>query len=164
MGLAIRPLSAADWDAVRRIYAEGIATGDATFETHPAPEEQLDAKWIPGHRWVAEIDSSMAGWASASPTSRRPVYSGVWETSIYIAAEFRGQGVGKALIKQQVTAADDDRDVWTLQTSIFPENEASIALHQWAGFRVVGRRERIGKQDGAWRDTLLLERRCAAPA
>lgn len=164
MSLAIRALSPADWPDVLRIYAEGITTGHATFETEPTPPEQLDAKWVPGHRWVAAINGQLAGWASASPTSQRPTYAGVLESSIYVGDGFRDQGVGRALIKHQVTAADNDPAVWTLQTSIFPENEASVALHEWAGFRVVGRRERIGKHHGRWRDTLILERRSPTPA
>lgn len=154
----------ADWHDVIRIYAEGIVTKLATFETEPAEIEQLDKRWLPDHRWVAEIDGMVAGWASASPTSSRPVYAGVLETSIYVGNGYRSKGVGRTLIECQVTAADDDPGVWTLQTSIFPENVASVALHQRAGFRVVGNRERVGQLDGQWRDTLLLERRSVSPA
>ena len=154
----IRELADADWDAVRRIYAEGIATGNATFETEVPRRESLDAKWIPGHRWVAEIDGRVAGWGAATPVSARECYAGVAETSLYVGNGFRGLGVGKALLHKQVSAADAG-GLWTLQTSIFPENEASIALHRAAGFRVVGTRERIALHHGVWRDTVLLERR-----
>lgn len=157
----VRPLAEADWPAVVRIYGEGIATGNATFETQTPPAEALDAKWLPGHRWVAEVDGAVAGWASLTATSSRRCYSGVAENSIYIGADFRGRGVGKALLHHQVTAADDN-GIWTLETGIFPENRASLALHRSAGFRTLGVRERIGQLNGVWRDTVLLERRRSA--
>lgn len=156
----IRELADADWDAVRRIYAEGIATGNATFETEVPRREVLESKWIPGHRWVAEIDGRIAGWSAATPVSARECYAGVAATSLYVGDGFRGLGVGKSLLHEQVGAADAC-GLWTLQTSIFPENEASIALHRAAGFRVVGTRERIALHHGVWRDTVLLERRRA---
>jgi L-amino acid N-acyltransferase YncA/DNA-binding transcriptional ArsR family regulator len=154
----VRSMEAADWPDVRRIYAEGIATGHATFETEVPDRRTLDRSWLPEHRWVAEVDDRVAGWAAAKPVSDRPVYSGVAETSIYVGDGFRGRGVGKALIHRQVTAADAT-GLWTLQTSIFPENRASIALHQSAGYRTLGVRERIGRHHGVWRDTVFLERR-----
>jgi L-amino acid N-acyltransferase YncA/DNA-binding transcriptional ArsR family regulator len=156
--VAVRALEAGDWAAVRRIYAEGIATGDATFETEVPDRRALDHAWLPDHRWVAELDGRVVGWAAAKPVSSRPVYAGVAETSVYVGDGFRGRGVGKALMHRQVMAADD-AGLWTLQTSIFPGNRASIALHQSAGFRTLGVRERIGRQDGVWRDTVFLERR-----
>jgi L-amino acid N-acyltransferase YncA/DNA-binding transcriptional ArsR family regulator len=156
--VAVRALEAGDWAAVRRIYAEGIATGDATFETEVPDRRALDHAWLPDHRWVAELDGRVVGWAAAKPVSSRPVYAGVAETSVYVGDGFRGRGVGKALMHRQVMAADD-AGLWTLQTSIFPGNRASIALHQSAGFRTLGVRERIGQQDGVWRDTVFLERR-----
>ncbi|HEY9413061.1 MAG TPA: metalloregulator ArsR/SmtB family transcription factor [Jiangellaceae bacterium] len=159
--VAVRALADTDWDDVRRIYAEGIATGNATFETEVAPARSLDARWIHGHRWVAVVDDQVAGWASATAVSARAAYSGVIETSVYVGADFRGRGVGRALVSRQVSAADGDPDVWTLQTSIFPENRTSVALHRSAGFRIVGLRERIGRLNGQWRDTVLLERRSA---
>lgn len=152
----VRALSDADWPDVRRIYAEGIATRNATFETHVPGEAVLRRKWLPGQRWVAETAGRVAGWAAMTRVSTRPCYAGVAETSIYVGEGFRGFGVGKVLIAHQVAAADEG-GLWTLQTSIFPENEASIALHEWAGFRVVGRRERIAQLDGQWRDTILME-------
>jgi L-amino acid N-acyltransferase YncA len=156
--VTVRALDPADWPAVRRVYAEGIATGDATFETDVPPRAALDAKWLAGHRWVAEVDGRVAGWAAVSPTSTRDCYAGVGETSVYVGADFRGRGIGKTLLHKQVTAADAD-GLWTLQTSIFPENRASLALHHSAGYRTLGVRERIAQHHGVWRDTVLLERR-----
>ncbi len=158
--VTVRALADADWPAVRHIYAQGIATRNATFETRVPTRETLDRKWLPGHRWVAEVDGAVAGWAAISPVSARACYAGVGENSLYVGAEFRGKGVGKALIHRQVTAADDG-GLWTLQSAIFPENRASIALHRSAGFRIVGVRERIAQLDGVWRDTVLIERRSA---
>jgi L-amino acid N-acyltransferase YncA/DNA-binding transcriptional ArsR family regulator len=158
--VSVRALEAADWTAVRRIYSEGIATGHATFETEAPDRRTLEHKWLPDHRWVAEINGHVAGWAAATPASTRPVYRGVAETSIYVGEGFRSRGVGKALIRQQVMAADAAA-LWTLQTSIFPENRASIALHQSAGYRTLGVRERIAQHHGVWRDTVFLERRRA---
>jgi L-amino acid N-acyltransferase YncA/DNA-binding transcriptional ArsR family regulator len=156
--VTVRALEPGDWAAVRRIYAEGIATGNATFETDVPDRRTLDHAWLPDQRWVAEIDGQVVGWAAARAVSTRPVYSGVAETSLYVGDGHRGRGVGKALIHQQVNAADA-AGLWTLQTAIFPENRASIALHQSAGFRTLGVRERIGRHHGVWRDTVFLERR-----
>ncbi|MCD2191517.1 helix-turn-helix domain-containing GNAT family N-acetyltransferase [Actinomycetospora soli] len=160
--VTVRALEDADWDVVRRIYAEGIATGHATFETEVPDQRALDEKWLPQHRWVAEIDGQIVGWTAVSPTSTREVYAGVGETSIYVGDGHRGRGIGRALIHRQVTAADT-AGLWTLQTSIFPENRASIALHHSAGYRTLGVRERIGRHHGTWRDTIFLERRRSAP-
>lgn len=156
--VTLRPLNVGDWADVRRIYAEGIATGNATFETEVPPRRELDKAWLPGHRWVAEIDGTVVGWTASKAVSTRPVYAGVAETSIYVGEGHRGRGVGKALIHRQVTAADD-AGLWTLQTAIFPENRASVALHLSAGYRTLGVRERIGQHHGQWRDTVFLERR-----
>jgi L-amino acid N-acyltransferase YncA/DNA-binding transcriptional ArsR family regulator len=156
--VTVRALEPDDWATVRRIYAEGIATGHATFETEVPTQPVLDHTWLPDHRWVAEIDGQIVGWGAAKPVCDRPAYAGVAETSIYVGDGFRGRGVGTALIHRQVTAADT-AGLWTLQTSIFPENRASIALHQSAGFRTLGVRERIALQHGTWRDTVFLERR-----
>lgn len=157
----VRALTGSDWTDVRRIYAEGIATRNATFETDVPSSDVLDGKWLPGHRWVAEVDGAVAGWAALSPTSARPCYSGVVETSIYVGSGFRGRGVGRALVARQVEAADA-AGFWTITTAIFPENEASIALHHAFGFRTVGVRERIAQLDGVWRDTVVVERRSPA--
>lgn len=153
-----RTMAEADLERVRDIYAQGIATGEATFETRVPDLEELRNKWITGHRWVAETDDRVVGWAAASPVSTREVYSGVAETSVYVAEDARGRGVGKTLLYRQVTEADI-AGLWMLQTSIFPENRASLSLHHQAGFRTVGVRERIARHHGTWRDTVLLERR-----
>jgi L-amino acid N-acyltransferase YncA len=147
-----------DWPAVEAIYAEGIATRLATFETRTPTWQEFDAGRLAGHRLVAVDDGRIVGWAAISPTSSRECYAGVVEHSIYVAADTRGRGVGHALMDALVTSADE-AGIWTIQTSIFPENESSLALHEKLGFRVVGRRERIAQLDGVWRDTLLLERR-----
>lgn len=156
--VTVRAMKPSDFEAVRKIYADGIATGDATFETEVPSAAELDAKWLPGHRWVAEIDGAVAGWTAASPTSSRSCYSGVAETSVYVAETARGRGAGKALLWKQVTAADAG-GLWTLQTSIFPENKAGLALHHSAGYRTLGVRERVAEHHGRWRDTIMLERR-----
>lgn len=147
-----------DWPAVERIYSEGISTGLATFETEPPPWKEFDKGKLAGHRLVAVELGEIVGWAALSPTSGRECYSGVAEHSVYVAEAARGRGIGRSLL-QALIAGADAAGIWTIQTSIFPENAASLALHQRAGFRVVGRRERIAILDGAWRDTLLIERR-----
>jgi L-amino acid N-acyltransferase YncA/DNA-binding transcriptional ArsR family regulator len=159
--VTVRALEPADWPAVRRIYGEGVAIGIATFETTVPSRASLDAKWLPDHRWVAERDGEVVGWTALSPVSTRECYAGVAESSIYVADGHRGQGIGKALIRQQVIAADQ-AGLWTLQTAIFTENRASIALHHAAGYRTVGIRERIAQRDGAWHDTVLIERRASS--
>ena len=143
---------------VRDIYAEGVATRNATFETVVPSARKLAEKWLPEHRWVAEHDGTVVGWAAAAPVSDRECYAGVAETSVYVTESARGRGVGKALLHRQVTEADRS-GLWTLQTSIFPENRASIALHHSAGYRTLAVRPRIAQLDGVWRDTVLLERR-----
>ncbi len=158
--VTVRAMVQDDWPSVRRIYAEGIATGNATFETEVPSRRSLEATWLPDHRWVAEVDGQIAGWATATPVSARECYAGVAETSVYVGDGFRGRGVGKALIRKQVVAADDG-GLWTLQTSVFPENRASLALHHSAGFRTLAVRERIAQRHGVWRDTVFLERRSA---
>jgi L-amino acid N-acyltransferase YncA len=158
--ITVRALRADDWQAVRRIYAEGIATGVATFETAVPSRSSLDAHWLPDHRWVAEVDGRLAGWASAAPASSRECYSGVAETSVYVSDRHRGLGIGSALLHQQVAAADQT-GLWTLQTAIFTANRRSLVIHHAAGFRTVGIRERIAQRDNTWHDTVLLERRAA---
>ena len=157
-GVLVRELRASDWPAVRRIYGEGIGTGNATFETEVPSRASLEAKWLSGHRWVAEVAGEVAGWAAATSVSPRACYAGVAETSVYVGAAFRGRGVGRALLARQTSAADAD-GLWTLQTAIFPENLASLALHRAAGFRTLGVRERVAQHHGVWRDTVLMERR-----
>jgi L-amino acid N-acyltransferase YncA len=159
--MEIRPMTRDDWPAVERIYADGIATGQATFETAPPSWEEFDGSRLGDLRLVAVVDRKVVGWAAVSPTSARDCYAGVVEHSVYVAEHARGRGVGRALMTELLAGADA-AGLWTIQTSIFPENEASVRLHERVGFRVVGRRERIAKLDGEWRDTLLLERRSPA--
>lgn len=156
--MRIRKLVAADWDAVRRIYEEGIATGRATFETEAPTWARWDAKHHSSARLVASDDEGVLGWAALAPVSDRPVYAGVAEVSVYVAERARRQGVGCALLTALI-AASESRGIWTLQAALFPENGPSIALHSRCGFRVVGYRERIGRLHGVWHDNLLLERR-----
>ena len=154
----IDQLTADDWPAVRAIYAAGIATGQATFETTAPDWPAWDAARLACCRLAARRGPELVGWATLGPVSARPVYRGVAEVSVYIAAAARGMGVGRALLAALVEAAEA-AGIWTLQASIFPENAASLALDRACGFRVVGRRERIARHHGRWRDTLLLERR-----
>jgi L-amino acid N-acyltransferase YncA len=156
--MEIRAMEPSDWPAVRTIYEQGIATKQATFESTPPSWEEWDAGHLVDLRLVAEDDDRVVGWAALSPVSRRACYAGVAEGSVYVAEEARSRGVGTALLTRLVAEADE-AGFWTLQTSIFPENVASIALHRRCGFRVVGTRERIAQLDGAWRDTVLMERR-----
>jgi L-amino acid N-acyltransferase YncA/DNA-binding transcriptional ArsR family regulator len=156
--VSTRPLADRDMEAVLAIYAEGLATRNATFETTVPTAGQMAARWLPGLAWVAEVDGEVVGWTAVSPVSSRDCYSGVGESSVYVAASARGRGVGKALLHAQVNGADD-AGMWTLQTSIFPENRASLALHHSAGYRTLAVRTRIARLDGEWRDTVLLERR-----
>jgi L-amino acid N-acyltransferase YncA len=151
-------MRADDWPAVSAIFAEGIATGQATFETRVPSWEEWDAAHVADLRLVAESDGEVVGWAALSAVSRRPCYAGVVDESVYVAEHARGQGVGTSLLRALIEDGEK-AGFWTIQTSIFPENVASIALHRRCGFRVVGTRERIARLDGAWRDTVLLERR-----
>lgn len=157
--VSTRPMTDADLPVVRDIYAEGIATRNATFETEVPQVVTLGAKWLRGHRWVAELDGRVVGWTAVAPVSSRSCYAGVGESAVYVTGPARGRGVGRSLLHRQVTGADASGDLWTLQTSIFPENRASIALHHAAGYRTLAVRSRIARLDGAWRDTMLLERR-----
>jgi L-amino acid N-acyltransferase YncA len=156
--MTIRELQPADWPDVARIFEEGIRTGNATFETTPPTWEAWDAGHLADHRLVVTLDGDVVGWAALSGVSDRACYSGVAEHSIYVAERVRGLGFGRQLLAALVAAADAG-GVWTLQSGVFPENEASLALHLSLGFRVVGVRERLGRLDGVWRDVVLLERR-----
>ncbi|MCE3287116.1 MAG: ArsR family transcriptional regulator [Gaiellaceae bacterium] len=147
-----------DWPAVEEIYAEGIATGNATFETSAPRYEEFDASRLRDHRLVAVQDGRIVGWAALSPTSSRECYAGVAEHSVYVAGSMRGRGVGRKLMDALLASADEG-GIWTIQTNVFPENAATVALHERVGFRLVGRRDRIAQLHGSWRDTLLLERR-----
>lgn len=156
--VATRPVVEADMPAVLAIYAEGLATRNATFETRVPTADELRSRWLPDLAWVAELDGEVVGWTAITPVSTRECYAGVGESSVYVAEAARGRGVGKALLFAQVTEADK-AGMWTLQTSIFPENRASLALHHSAGYRTLAVRTRVARLDGAWRDTVLLERR-----
>lgn len=160
-GVRIVELEHRHWPEVARIYAAGIATGDATFETEVPSWERWDAAHLPEHRFVAVSDGSVVGWVAAARVSDRCVYAGVVEHSVYVDEAERGRGVGRALLVRLVTSTEA-AGIWTIQTGIFPENEASLRLHERAGFRLVGRRERLGKHIGVWRDVLMLERRSAS--
>jgi phosphinothricin acetyltransferase len=156
--MAIRQLEPADWPDVARIYEEGILTGNATFETTVPSWEAWASGHLARHRLVLTVDGDPVGWAALSPVSDRCCYSGVAEHSIYIAERARGLGFGRQLLAALI-ASSEDGGFWTLQSGVFPENEASIALHTALGFRVVGVRERLGRLHGVWRDVVLLERR-----
>lgn len=159
MEVAIEEMRADDWESVRAIYLEGIATGDATFETDAPTFEVWDASHLRVCRLVARTpQGEVAGWAALSPVSSRCVYGGVAEVSVYVGEKARGRGLGRALLAALVEAAERN-NLWTLQAGVLAENEASIRLHETCGFRVVGKRERLGKLKGAWRDVVLLERR-----
>ncbi len=158
------PMTGEHAAAVLDIYAEGVATGHATFESGPPAWEAFDTGHLPAHRFVAvDEEGAVLGWAAASPVSGRCVYAGVIEDSVYVARTARGRGVGRELLARLLASARD-AGVWTVQAGIFPENEPSVALHRAAGFRVVGTRERLGRMShgplaGRWRDVLLLEHR-----
>jgi phosphinothricin acetyltransferase len=155
----IEKMEARHWEGVRAVYLEGLATGDASFEADAPGWELFDSSHLPCCRLVALEGERVAGWAALSPVSRRKVYGGVAEVSVYVGASFRGKGLGRVLLSALV-AESEAAGLWTLQAGVFPENVASVELHVKCGFREVGRRERIGRTgDGRWRDTLLLERR-----
>ena len=156
--IEILPLTKEAWNEVVRIYLAGIATKNATFETEAPSWETWDAAHRKDCRLVAMIDQHIVGWAALSPISRRRVYSGVAEISIYVDAEYRKQGIGSELM-QAIIQESEAAGIWTLQAGVFPENTASIELHKRHGFRILGIRERIGMMDGRWRDIAFLERR-----
>lgn len=158
--MKIREMVRDDWEAVRTIYLDGIATGEATFETTAPLWEKWDASHLPFARLIgtSETDGVTESWAALSPVSARCVYAGVAEVSVYIAADSRSQGLGRQLLMALIRESENN-GIWTLQASIFPENRSSIALHKSCGFREVGIRERIGNMNGVWRDTVLMERR-----
>jgi phosphinothricin acetyltransferase len=151
-------MTPADWPQVRAIYREGIATGNATFETDAPPWEAWDAAHLAAGRLVARDGGAVLGWCALSPVSRRACYAGVAEASVYVGAAHRGRGVGRALLLRLI-AESEAAGIWTLQGATFPENAASLRLQQACGFRVIGRRERVARMNGVWRDTVLTERR-----
>jgi L-amino acid N-acyltransferase YncA len=147
-----------DWPAVERIYAEGIATHGATFETRPPDYDGFDSSHHSEHRLVAVENGRVVGWVALAPTSSRACYAGVAESSVYVGESARGRGVGRALMEAVIASARAG-GIWTIHAGMFPENTASVALHERLGFRLVGRFERIAQLDGVWRDTVLLELR-----
>jgi len=156
--IIIRPMEAKDWVSVAKIYAEGIATGLATFEKDIPSYETWDSAHMKTCRLIAEQDDSILGWAALSPVSSRCVYGGVGEVSVYVGQNSRGLGVGKLLMESLIKESEQE-GLWTLQSGIFPENEGSIELHKKVGFRFIGKREKVGKLDGVWKDNVLYERR-----
>jgi L-amino acid N-acyltransferase YncA len=154
----LRPLEPEDWAAVADIYWDGMRDGLATFQTEVPSWEAWDRAHLRDHRLVATLLGEVVGWAALSAASTRRCYSGVAENSVYVAREAQGLGIGRSLLEALIADAEA-AGFWTIQTSIFPENRASLVLHERCGFRVVGTRERVGKRDGVWRDTVFLERR-----
>jgi L-amino acid N-acyltransferase YncA len=159
-GVTVRSMTGADAAQVLAIYQAGLDGGEASFETCAPAWEVFDATRLPGHRHVAIDDASgeVLGWAAACAVSDRCVYQGVVEHSVYVAPAARGRGVGAALLRALISSTEA-AGIWTIQSGIFPENAASLRLHERAGFRVVGIRERLGRHHGRWRDVVLLERR-----
>ena len=156
--VVVEPMAPDDWEEVRRIFLEGVATGDATFETRAPDWDAWNAAHLPDARLVARDSGRVVGWAALSPVSARVVYAGVAEVSVYVETGARRQGIGKSLLAELIRRSERS-GIWTLQAGIFPENEASIALHRHCGFRPVGIREALGRLAGTWRDVMLLERR-----
>ncbi len=157
-GIIIDAMQPNDWEAVRSIYLEGIATGDATFETEAPDWAGWDRSHLPFARMVARSGKTVIGWAALNAVSSRCVSAGVAEISVYVAASARGKGIGRALLTKLIEESEHN-DLWTLQAGILRENRASLALHRICGFREVGILEKVGKLDGHWRDVVLLERR-----
>jgi L-amino acid N-acyltransferase YncA len=156
--MEVRDLRRGDWPVVARIYREGIETGNATFETEVPTWEEWDATHLAKHRLVAERDGQVVGWIALMPVSARECYTGVAEVSVYVTEEARGTGVGTLLLGAVIESSERG-GIWTVQTGVFPENEASLQLLRRFGFQIVGIRERIGRLHGIWRDVVLLERR-----
>ena len=158
MEVTFRPMIKNDWFSVAEIYRQGIETGNATFETEIPSWERWDSAHLKSCRIIATYDNQIVAWAALIPDSRREVYRGVAEISIYVSNEFKGLGIGSQLIRKLIIESEKE-GFWTLQASIFPENTASLKIHLDSGFRKVGFREKIGKMKDIWRDTILLERR-----
>jgi phosphinothricin acetyltransferase len=154
----VRELREEDWPAVREIFEQGIATKNATFETEAPSWGAWNRTQLDGHRYVAVEQGRVVGWVAAHPVSLRPCYRGVVEHSVYVDDRFQGRGIGRVLLERLVESTEAD-GIWTIQTGVFPENEASLKLHERCGFRVVGTQERLGKLDGVWRDVVVIERR-----
>lgn len=147
-----------DWQQVKKIYEEGISTGNATFQTSAPEWDEWNQSHLGHSRITATMNAKIAGWAALTPVSGRCVYAGVAEVSVYVSTEARGNGLGKQLL-QRLIEESEVNNIWTLQAGIFPENTVSLKIHEACGFRIIGTRERIGQMNGVWRDTILLERR-----
>jgi len=158
MNVELSPMTVNHWPGVREIYLAGIAGGNATFETEAPSWEEWDAKHLTFGRIVAVVEDDVKGWAALSPVSTRAAYRGVAENSVYVAPEAQGRGLGRLLL-QTLIVESEANGIWTLQTSIFPENVVSIQLHLVCGFKEVGYRERISRLNGVWRSTVFMERR-----
>ncbi|MFK7812687.1 MAG: N-acetyltransferase family protein [Maribacter sp.] len=156
--IKLRKMEASDWEAVSKIYTDGIDTGFATFETNTPSYEAWNAAHMTACRIVAIENEKILGWAALSPVSSRCVYGGIGEVSVYVGNDSRGKGVGKLLIERLIKESEAE-GLWTIQSGIFPENKGSIELHKKVGFRYIGKRERVGKLDGVWKDNLLFEKR-----
>ncbi|MET3026028.1 N-acetyltransferase family protein [Flavobacterium sp. UW10123] len=156
--MEIRKLLVEDWNQVKSIYQKGIDTGNATFQTSAPSWEDWDQSHLTSCRIVMEENNKVIGWAALTPVSSRCVYAGVAEVSVYVDPAHSGKGIGLILLNELVRLSEAE-GIWTLQAGIFPENTASLRIHEKAGFRILGTREKIGKQNGIWRDTALLERR-----
>jgi phosphinothricin acetyltransferase len=154
-----KPMTKDDWPRVKEIYEMGMEDATATFETEVPPYEDWDAAHIKSCRIIAIVKTETAGWAVLSPVSKRRVYSGAAEVSIYLDKKFRGAGIGAALLGELIRVSEEN-GFWTLESSVFPENTVSVKLHEKCGFRIVGRREKLGMDKyGVWRDVILMERR-----
>lgn len=147
-----------NWEAVKRIYEEGIATGNATFQTTAPGWQEWDNAHLQTCRIIAIENNNILGWAALTPVSSRCVYAGVAEVSVYVAASARGKNIGSLLLQELINQSEQN-GIWTLQSGIFPENKASIAMHEKSGFRNIGYRERVGKMGNVWRDNIILEKR-----
>jgi len=158
MNLVIQPMKPSDWNSVRQIYLEGLATGQASFETEAPSWNVWNESRLPHSRLVAREDSGVSAWAALSPVSQRPCYAGVAEVSVYVAEDKRGRGVGKALL-QMLIEESEHNGIWSLYGATFADNVASVQMQLACGFRIVGRRERIAQYKGVWRDTVVTERR-----
>ncbi|MBC6366811.1 GNAT family N-acetyltransferase [Algoriphagus sp. AK58] len=158
MRISIEPMKPNHWEEVAAIYLEGIQTGNATFQQDIPTWDDWDRNHLKKCRLVCLYEGKIIGWAALSPVSGRCVYAGVAEVSVYVSEQFRGKKIGFQLVEKLIKESEHE-NLWTLQSGIFPENTGSIRIHEKLGFRIVGYREKIGKMNGKWRDTLLLERR-----
>jgi Sortase and related acyltransferases len=156
--ISFKPMGAEHWPLIKEIYSDGLSTGDASFQQDIPDWEDWNKNHLLHSRILILIDQEIVGWGALSPVSLRSVYRGVAEVSIYIGKSFRGKGLGFQLLKSLVKESEEN-EIWTLQSSIFPENLASICIHQKNGFRKLGYREKVGRMKGIWRDTIIMERR-----